>query len=145
MPLDCQDLCSVLMVRDVPTLKESRQTVFVGCRNNVLWLQCCDNGLILGFVGNLPVAYLAKGLLGEFKEQKAHQEGCGEGRDQRERKRVRARAQRVSWDCFAFDGTALLKYFEQMNDTIYVERLVWLLGRTGPSGAGVDVVRRQWW
>lgn len=59
--------------------------MFMGCRNNVLWLQCCDNGLILGFVGNLPVAYLAKGLLGEFKEQKAHQEGRGEGRDQREK------------------------------------------------------------
>lgn len=37
------------------------------------------------------------------------------------------------------------KYFEQMTDTIYVERLFWLLGRTGPSGAGVDVVRRQYW
>lgn len=76
----------MLMVRDVVlTLKESRQTVFIGCRDNVLWLECCDNGLILGYVENLPVAYLAKGFLGGFKEQKALQEGCGERRDQRER------------------------------------------------------------
>lgn len=119
---------------DVPTLKESRRTVCIGCRDNVLWLECCDSGLILGFAGNLPVAYLAKWLLGGFKERKALQEGCGEGRHQRE-SQGRSTVGLLGFS-FAFEWKSL-KYFEQISDTIYAERLFWLLGRAGPSGAGV--------
>lgn len=111
--------------RDVPTLEESRWTVFIGCRDNGLW-QWTHSGLLRepprGIYGKV-VAWWVQGT-------ESIPRGVWRGKASERESQGQSTVGPIGFR-FAFDGESL-KYFEQMSDTIYVDRLFWLLGRAAP-------------